>query len=294
MPSGPQTAFGDGASGRWGDGATFPRPVASAAVLLLLLALSIGPARGQERGDALARMRAAYEQFDYAAVERLAQEALDNYRAYAPGELAAIHVLLGRVRFAQGRPEAARAQFRAALSLQPALELDPLLVSPKVLELFRTVRQEISAARERASETAAAGAPRYVVLRDPRPAATLRSIVLPGWGQLYKGQEIKGWTLIGLWGGTLVGSGIAHLIRAEYRDAYLSATDPAVAKANYPRYSTWHKVRNSLLLGAALVWGYGVIDALLTRTLPAPVRRAVNVTPRLSPRSQGVQMTVRF
>lgn len=246
-------------------------------VLLGLCGLLFGgtPAVAQPDGDAsglLDAMQDAYERLDYATAERRAREALDAYGAFSADQLVEVHTMLGLILYARNEPLEAREQFQAALSLAPSLELDPLLVSPKTLEFFEGIKTEF------AVEGGAARPPvvRYVRVRDPRPAATVRSLVLPGWGQLYKGERVKGWALVGLWGATAGGAVTAHVLRSQAHADYLDATDPAEIAERYDTFNTWHQTRNALVLGAAAVWAYAALDALV---LGGPEQRAVRLGP---------------
>lgn len=234
------------------------------AVLLGLLGLLFGGEQVMAQPDTdplglLAAMRDAYERLDYETAERRAREALDMHEAYSADQLVEVHTTLGLIHYARNEPLEAREQFEAALSLDPALELDPLLVSPKTLEFFDGVR---------ASFTAEGGAERepiirYVRVQDPRPAATMRSVVLPGWGQLYKGERVKGWALVGLWSATAAGAVTAHLLRSQARSDYLAATDPAVITERYDTFNAWHRTRTGFAIGAAAVWAFAAVDALV-------------------------------
>ena len=259
------------------------------AVLFVLLTLLLGGRQTVAQPDAdplglLGAMRDAYERLDYETAERRAREALDMYEAYSADQLVEVHTTLGLIHYAQSEPLEAREQFEAALSLDPALELDPLLASPKTLEFFEEVR---------ASLTVGGGAERapiirYVRVHDPRPAATVRSVVLPGWGQLYKGERVKGWALVGLWTAAATGAVAAHVLRSQARSDYLAATDPDVIAERYDTYNAWHRARAGFAIGAAVVWGYAAFDALATG---APEQQPVQIGPAPG---AGLSVRVRF
>lgn len=246
-------------------------------VLLGLCGLFLGRGAAVAQPDAdplglLGAMRDAYERIDYGTAERRAREALDMHEAFSADQLVEVHTLLGLILYARNEPLEAREQFEAALSLDPALELDPVLVSPKTLEFFEEVRSTftVEGGGERESVI------RYVRVHDPRPAATVRSVVLPGWGQLYKGERAKGWVLVGLWGATAAGTVTAHVLRSQARSDYLDATDPTVIAERYDSFNTWHQARTALALGAVAVWTYAAFDALV---FGGPEERTVRLGP---------------
>jgi tetratricopeptide (TPR) repeat protein len=246
-------------------------------LLLSLCGLLLGEGRalaqsGTDPVGLLGAMRDAYERLDYGTAERHAREALEAHDALSADQLVEAHTTLGLILYARNEPLEAREQFEAALSLDPALTLDPLLVSPKTLAFFEEVRARFEGEEDAEREPVI----RYVRVYDPRPAATTRSLVLPGWGQLYKGERSKGWALIGLWGTTAAGALTAHVLRSQARSDYLEATDPAEIAERYDTFNTWHHTRNALVLGAAAVWGYAALDALV---VGGPERRAVRLAP---------------
>lgn len=221
-----------------------------------------GAAFAQPDTDAsglLGAMRDAYGRLDYSTAERRAREALASFDTFSADQLVEVHTTLALILYARNEPLEAREQFEAALSLNPALDLDPLLVSPKTLEFFEGVKESMSGSGVGDRESVI----RYVRVRDPRPAATVRSLVLPGWGQLYKGEPVKGWALLGLWSAATAGAVTAHVLRNDARTDYLAATDPAEITSRYDTFNAWHQRRTALALGAAAVWTYAALDALV-------------------------------
>ncbi|MEP0548949.1 MAG: tetratricopeptide repeat protein [Rhodothermales bacterium] len=234
----------------------------------------------------LAAMRDAYERLDYDTAERRAREALASFDAFSADQLVEVHTALGLILYARNEPLEARTQFEAALSLDPRLTLDPLLVSPKTLEFFDDIRAGLAADGGAIQREPVV---RYVRVRDPRPAATVRSLAVPGWGQLYKGERAKGWTLVGLWGATAAGAVTAHVLRSQAEDDYLGATDPAEIADRYDTFNTWHQARSAFVLGAAAVWTYAAVDALV---FGGPAERAFTVGPTIGGGEVGLRIRV--
>ena len=232
----------------------------------------------------------AYQALDYAKAQSLAEAALTAYDA--PEDLAQVHVVLGLIAFSQNDQVVATRQFTDALVLDPTVELDPLLASPKTLDFFEDIRTGLAqASREEILEPEAA--PRYVLVRDRRAEAALRSMMVPGWGQLYKGQRTKGRVLVGLWGAVVAGTVTTHILRQQARDTYLDATTQQEILDRYDTFNQWHKTRNALVLGAATVWAYSYLDALISGG-QAPERRNLLLTPTFSDRQMKVFVRVQF
>lgn len=240
--------------------------------------------------DLLGAMRAAYERLDYATAEQRAREALAAYDLLSADQLVQVHTTLGLILFARNEPLEAREQFAAALSLDPVLVLDPLLVSPKTLDFFEGIR----AGMETSGGDGREATIRYVRVRDPRPAATLRSLALPGWGQLYKGERAKGWALAGTWGLLAGGTVAAHVLRGQARQEYLDAVGSDEIAARYATYNAWHRARSGLALGTLAVWAYAALDALVLGGPAGEAGHAVALEPALVHGAPGVGLQVRW
>lgn len=261
-----------------------------AAVLLVGWVLLAGaPAAQTDAAGLLRAMQDAYARFDYETAEQRAREALDAYDAFSPDQLVQVHTTLGLILHASNEPLEAEEHFAAALSLDPTLSLDPVLVSPKTLEFFDEVRARRSPTDPAGREPTV----RYVRVRDPRPAATLRSLAVPGWGQLYKGERAKGWVLLGTWGALAGGTAAAHVLRAGARRDYLDATDPDEVASRYDTYNTWHRTRGVLALGTLAVWTYAALDALVLSG-PGAEGRAFALEPFGDGEALGVRVHVSF
>ncbi len=107
-----------------------------------------------------------------------------------------------------------------------------------------------------------------VVLRS-RSGAVFRSILVPGFGQLYNRQPVKAWMFIGAEVG-LLGSALAfHLsgsaAYSDYRDVSRATPNPSAEAARlYDDAASRWRTRNWLLAGAAAVWALNVADAWLS------------------------------
>ncbi|GAB5536694.1 MAG: hypothetical protein Rubg2KO_29430 [Rubricoccaceae bacterium] len=258
-------------------------------VLLVCLALLAVASEAQptlEPSELIRAMEDAVSRLDYDTAELRAREALARFDALTPDQLVTVHTALGVLLHTRNEPVEARRQLEAALSLDPALELDSVLVSPKTLQFFRDIQETLQPAQGPPGGPAI----RYVVLSDPRPDAAFRSLLLPGWGQFYKGNRAKGWAFAAT-GGTLAASTLAAtLARSQAQSDYTSALTVEEAEALYPAYNRWHRTRNALAIGTAVVWAASALEALATG---GPVAREGGAV-ELAPEGLGVQLRVSF
>lgn len=269
----------------------------SAAIIpILLLSLQSGVSRAQSPQEALVtEIRRAYENLNYREAEIKAREALKAYQRFTAAQLTEIHKILGLIYFTENDLEQAGEHFESALSLTPSLTLDPVYVSPKILEFFNTVKQESEQATSDAPDR---GEIRYVLVEDPRPAAVIRSMILPGWGQLYKHEKTKGRLLLALWGLSVSGAVAAHFVREDAEEAYLNEADPGQIDSRYDRFDTFHKLRNNLILLSAGVWLFSYLDAALNESPPDRMNPGpeygLHLQPAASPQQLGLSLSFQF
>ncbi len=148
----------------------------------------------------------------------------------------------------------AKESFKRALSINPDLKLDPATVSPKIIQVFEQARAEMpkSVVGDTLQEE-----PEYKPV--DYTGATWRSILLPGWGQMYKGDENKGTVLMVSFLSCLSGAVVSAIIESRAHNRYLE--DPS----KYNAYNLWHNITMWMLIGTGGTWLFGVIDAALVR-----------------------------
>jgi len=244
--------------------------------LVLLIGLPYLRTFGQQKeSPVVTKIRRAYENLEYRRARQLAEEALREYSSYTPEELVEIYKYLAFVAFSEGHTEEARQHFRSLLSLQPNYQLDSLYTSPKILRFYREIKEQWQQG----------GAPiprpeiRYLVLQDPRPAAALRSALLPGWGQLYKGEKTKGWVLMGAAGSIVVGWWAIDQATDNAHERYLRARIPQDIEKAYQSYNRWYKLRKAWIGMAIVLWLYSYLDAALKPVSPSAPAQVKLQTP---------------
>ena len=218
------------------------RTFRTAALLVTMLLLSAG-ARAQVSPDStLELVGALYAAGSYAQAELEARRLLEHD---LPGDsvknLAEQWVAFALV--AQGRTASAKDHFVNILRRQPAYDLDPVLTSPKILSVFNEAR-----AAFRSSKPASAATP-----AEQFRGFTYRTLLFPGWEQLYQGRSTSGTIFLGAGIATL-GTGIVlEFVRADARDKYLAATSPDEIEQ---KYDTYNRVRT------AEMWAFAAFAAV--------------------------------
>ncbi len=260
--------------------------------ILFLASVFWQPALAQTDGTALLEeIKKAYNELNYTEAEIKAKAALENYQNLSSSQLTDVHKILGLIYYSQNKSAESRRQFEIALSLNQDLKLDPLFVSPKILAFYTQIKAERQLSQQQNSDVQ--NQVRYVLVNDPRPAAAMRSMILPGWGQVYKGDKRKGFILAGLWGLGITGSVITHLAKQDAEDKYLAETNPAQIDSRFNSFNRLHKLRNNLLLFSAGVWLFSYVDAI-TKNKAAEVessglQKRVSIIPVMSQEHASLQ-----
>ena len=256
-------------------------------VVLFLFFIARPAAAQQENEIILENIHNAYERLDFSVAEARIEAALGDYNRFTPVELSDIHRIYALIFYARNDLDSARSQLNQALQLSPTMTLDAVETPPQLLEIFLEVKQEYDA---QITQNAREAQVRYVIVHDPRPAAVMRSMIVPGWGQLYKGEEKKGRLLMGLWSLTAGGAVVAHIGRKRAEDRYLDALTPDEIANRYNTFDSWHKIRNNIFISALGVWAFSYADALLAgqpetsqRVVTSPLNFSVTPAPH-SPR----------
>ncbi len=239
----------------------------------------------------------AYTQLRYTEAEIKARTVLAAYQNFSPDQLSETHKILGLIYYSQNKISESGEQFVSALSIDPLLKLDPVLVSPKILKFFEKVKTDFESKRQ--EKILNQPKVRYIRLTDPRPDAIVRSMIIPGWGQVYKGEKTKGRFLMAAWGVTFVGAVGSHLARKSAEDKYISETNPDLVKSKFDDFNKWHVARNNFAIAATGIWLYSYFDAIFRKNshhqpVMGESKQSFNISPIFSADRTFVQLNVHF
>ncbi len=220
--------------------------------LCALSALWLVP--GAASAISAAEIQAQYELARYGEVISLGKRTIIEENLDTKEELE-IRRLMAFSYVALGLNEDAAEEFAIILSRDPDYTLDPVLTSPKIVSIFES-------AREIRTRVEVALPERY-----DNSKAAMRSVLLPGLGQIYKGEKEKGILIIASEALLLGATVYCH---SEFTDAhrrYLDAIEPSDVTSAYQSYNNWYRARLLAGSAAAAVWLYSHIDAALN-TVP--------------------------
>jgi hypothetical protein len=240
-------------------------------MLIFFMSLNLF-AQPQLPAPSISDIASAFQNLDYKRTLNLTDAATERFNDYNADELVLIYQYRALSFYYIGQEDDAKNAFTSLLSIRPDHQLDPVMVSPKIIQFFENLKIQIP--EELPDKTRIQT--RYVQLHDPRPGAGWRSLVLPGWGQIYKRQETKGYIILSAF--TLNAAALITSIvkENEAHNTYRSAMHPDDINRTYDEYNKWHRTRQYLTYSQVIIWAYAVGDAIW-HPLPAT---SLTVTPQ--------------
>ncbi len=233
--------------------------------LIALLLFNISIIFAQEAYPTLYQIKEAFNNLSFTRTIELSTRAIKDYQNYSVVQLVQIYQYRALAYYNLGSEQEAAEAFKLALSLDPGLELDPVTVSPKIRNFFADIKAHHATIKDVDENT---GESRFIIRDDVRPQAAWRSMILPGWGQLHKGQETKGYLIFSGFVLNSVGLIAAVISERSARDAYMNAVQPAEIEARYQEYNKWNNIRRILTGTGIAIWLYAFGDALWSPTQP--------------------------
>lgn len=275
-------------------------------VIVLLLAVLQIELFSQHSSTELDSIKKKFESFEYKEVISLSDKVLDPLNLKSPSEKIEILRMRAISQYSLWDENAARESFKEILRINNQYELDSLKNSPKIVSLFKSVKKEFNL--ETAPQKKEAGKinidsllnyerHKFSIESSSMKAAFTKSLILPGWGHLHTGEELRGWLLISATAITL-GSSIYFSVDAYNKEKdYLSATVQPIINDLYTKYNSSYKLRNISLISFAVVWIYSQIDLAYFsnnyfQITSANLEKNINATP--FKRSSLIQFTFPF
>jgi hypothetical protein len=232
--------------------------------ILIIFLLSAASVYSQSAGaidSTLREIEGMYNSARYVDAELEARRLLET-PSIADSVVVRIEQWIAFSLIAQGKNSPARDRFIALLKIDPEYELDPVLTSPKILTVFNDARSMFLSSRRSQS----AGEPSSNLRQSGQ--ITFRTLLFPGWEQLYQGESTKGLIFLGA-GAAALGSGIVFdALRSDARTEYLNATLPSDIAAKYDSYNTYRKAEIYSFIAFAAVYIVSEIDVVSSQDFP--------------------------
>ncbi|MDD3626745.1 MAG: tetratricopeptide repeat protein [bacterium] len=234
-------------------------------IVVCLAIISLVAFGASDFEKALENAKNYYNQGEFnKAIEEL-QKAMSSLEKQKDEDMIEAYKYLGFSYVAFGEKEKAKAEFKKVIKLDPQLQLDPSFVSPKIIAVFEEARAELQAEGFDFSKK-----PVYINPQPepPKPqgqwtrgGAFARSLFVPGLGQIYKGQKVKGYVILGA--ETLFLLATLNAM-GEYNDAKSAYEDAKYGEdfeALYSDYESASGKANGMAAVLGILWTYNIIDA---------------------------------
>ena len=235
--------------------------------LLFLIAVT-SQSFAQQNIDSLSNLRARFEAFQYREVIKGAAAMLNNKYKYTNSQLTEIYRLVGISEFSLLNDTAAKKSFIEILKIDSSYVLDSAKTSPKIISFFNQIKGEYN---HQIIKNKSLGKKNDAIsTKSSQPLETsanfkpviIRSLIFPGWGQLYNNNKLKGWILTSL-GAITISSTVYFIIDSNNKQKkYLSDVNLSTIQNNYNEYNTSYKFKNISIISFIAVWVYSQIDIL--------------------------------
>ncbi|MHB2149287.1 hypothetical protein ACX8XP_09545 [Calditrichota bacterium LG25] len=280
------SSFLQGSTGWWFDRRTirpFLKLFTPGKILLLWMFFFI--ASTTAHSQPLAPLKAYYESLEFEKTISYGQQLLKDASSFTPDELIEIHKYLGFAYFNLRKMDSARVQFLTILEIDPDYEFDPITTSPKIIAYYNALKKEFKQGRFNEKPAAI----RYVFISDKRPAASLRSVFLPGWGQYYKGQKKRAALFFSSFLVASAATASAAILENHYHQKYRAVDDITKLDAAYDDYNRWYKFRKAGVIVTVGVWLSSVFDAMWSNYEIQSVRVSITTFDR-----QSITLSINF
>lgn len=218
----------------------------------------------------------AYNRLDFNEAKRNATIVIENWKDFDPDDLLAMHKLLGIIYYSEGRILDSRNHFEHSISLDPATGLDSVMVSPKIIAFYNTIKSQIVAQNKSFVITN----PRYIFLKDQRVDALWRSALYPGWGQRFLGHTKRANVFMSLYGFGAASSIYFYISKEKFHDKYIAERDVVRIESRYNDYNNAHKAFHYATYLTAAVWATSILDIFLSDSVAnVPVSHRFGMIP---------------
>ena len=126
-------------------------------------------------------------------------------------------------------------------------------------------------------------------------SAFLRSLIVPGWGQLHKKQKAKGITILGT---TIIG--VAGIVVSQnqstsYHNKALNNTNNELRRSYQNKSNSWQNIRNGFIIGTSAIYIYNLVDVLASKGARRYKKKDFSCVPYIdSENNYGVSIALNF
>lgn len=175
--------------------------------------------------------------------------------------LVRLYTYQGFAYVALGNRDDALNSFRYLRIINPNIQLDPKLVSPKIIEIFEESRRIKGDSLK--NEPVFTRSEPAILNEKMARQRLIRSLLYPGLGQIYAGKKTTGYFFLGAETVSIVGLVASHFLTNAAHQKYLDARTPTEIEDRYQNYAFWYRVRIGLCISSVSIWVLNYIHATL-------------------------------
>lgn len=211
------------------------------------------------------KVKQMYEKFEYENVIKFSNQLLQQ--GGLPDSLAVdVHIMRANIFYSNDDEVSTRKSFEDILTIKKNYIPNPSNISPKLISIFNEVKAEfIRNHPDVIQPQDSSQAKPQTISIDPSTMrnAIVQNILIPGLGQLYIGNNTKGWISAPI--STIsLGAMIYSVLNTKNKEnAYLNETNKLLIQQKYDDYNSAYKIRNIFIISYAVIWLYSQIDLLL-------------------------------
>jgi len=210
------------------------------------------------------KVKEMYEKFEYKNVIKLSDQLIQQ-GGIGDSLIIDIYIMRANIFYLNGDELSTRKSFENILMIKKEYTPDPSNISPKLILIFNEVKTEYSRQHpETVQLQDSTQTKQGIKFIDPViiRSAVMQNVLLPGLGQLYIGNNTKGWLTTSV--STLSLSAMIYYIldTKKKEDDYLNESNKLFIQQKYYDYNKSYRIRNLLIISYVAVWLYSQIDLL--------------------------------
>lgn len=125
--------------------------------------------------------------------------------------------------------------------------------------------------------------------------ALLRSILIPGWGQMHKKQTAKGLAILGTEVVSITGLIVSQNQYKSYKNKASKEFNPELRNSYQNKSTNWGNIRNGFIIGTSAIYLYNLIDVLASKGAKRYANKGLAMSPFVDyDNSLGLSLSYRF
>ena len=219
----------------------------------------------------------AYESFDYEKVISLSDSLVQGHNL--PDSLLINLNMMRAVSFYSKEDLTnVKTSFTTLLKINKNYSPDPLIYPPMIINIFNEVKTEYlnSLQTNVKNDIPKENVPVRVFDKNLLSSSAVRNLLIPGWGQLYSGDKIKG-SILTVLSTAALGTMIYSIIDANKKEnEYLNESNKNLIADKYHAYNSAYKMKYTFIFTYAALWVFSQLDLFFfsgeesfTKTVPA-------------------------